>query len=64
MDFGKVVYAYPKEFGALTSIKDTVNNLNYTDSFSKTTVTVDGIDYLVYTQTDPSAADGIKLVFA
>lgn len=63
-DFGKVCYAYPKEFGALTSIKDTVNNYNYTDSFSKATVTVDGIDYLVYTQTEPSAADNVKLVFA
>ncbi|MBQ0036825.1 MAG: hypothetical protein KBT35_07915 [Firmicutes bacterium] len=64
MDFGKVVYAFPKDFGALTSIKDTVNNLNYTDSFSRTVVNVDGIDYYVYTQTDPSAAEGIKLVFA
>ncbi len=64
MDFGKVVYAYPKSFGELTSIKDPVNNYNYTDTFSKTTVKVDGIDYLVYTQTDPSAAEGIKLVFA
>lgn len=62
--FGKVCYAYPKEFGALTSIKDTVNNYSYTDSFSKTTVTVDGIDYYVYIQTDPSAADNVKLVFA
>ena len=63
-DFGKVCYAYPKEFGALASIKDTVNNYNYTDSFSKATVSVDGIEYLVYTQTEPSAADNVKLVFA
>ena len=64
MDFGKVAYAYPSTLGALSSIKDPVNNYNYTDSFSKTTVKVDGMDYLVYTQTDPSAAEGVKLVFA
>lgn len=64
MTFGKVIYAYPKSFGALTSIKDTVNNLTYTDSFSRTIGTIDGIEYYIYTQTDPSAADGIKLVFA
>ena len=64
MDYGKVVYAYPASFGALTSIKDLVNNINYTDSFSKTTVTVDGIQYFCYTQTESSAADGIELTFA
>jgi ribosomal protein L30E len=63
-DFGKVCYAYPKDFGALTSIKDPVNNYNYTDSFSRSTVVIDGIDYFVYTQTEPSGADDVKLTFA
>lgn len=64
MEYGKIVYAYPKSFGALSSIKDVPNNINYTESFTQTEVSVDGIDYYVYTQTDPSAAEGIQLTFA
>lgn len=63
-DWGKVCYAYPSELGALTSIKDEVNNLNYTNSFEKTTVTVDGIEYFVYTQIDPTASTNNELTFA
>lgn len=63
-DFNKVVYAYPTSFGALSSIKDVPNNINYTNSFSRTTINIDGIPYYVYTQTDPSAADGVELTFA
>ena len=63
-DWGKVCYAYPASFGNLTSIKDTVNNINYTNSFTKTMVTVDGIEYVVYTQTTASAAAGIQVTFA
>lgn len=63
-DWGKVCYAYPSSFGNLTSIKDTVNNLNYTTEFTKTTETVDGIEYVVYTQTSASAATNIQLTFA
>ncbi|MBQ0111648.1 MAG: hypothetical protein KBT03_00795 [Bacteroidales bacterium] len=63
-DFGKVVYAYPKDMTELTSIKDPVNSYDYTSGFSKATVVIDGIDYLVYTQTEPSAAENVKLVFA
>lgn len=63
-DWGKVCYAYPASFGNLSSIKDMVNNLNYTSQFTKTTVTVDGIEYVCYTQTTPSAATDIQLTFA
>lgn len=62
--YNKIVYAYPVSFGALTSIKDMPNNINYTASFTRTSVTVDGIMYYVYTQTDPSGADGVELTFA
>ena len=64
MDYGKVVYAYPAEFGNITSIMDVVNSYNYTGSFAKTVVNVDGISYNCYTQIDPSAADDIKLQFS
>ena len=63
-DWGKVCYAYPASFGDLTSIKDMVNNLNYTTEFTKTTLTVDEIDYVCYTQTNASAAAGVQLTFA
>ena len=62
-DYNKIVYAYPKELGALTSIMDKVNNFNYTTSFQLTTKTVDGIEYYVYTLIDPTGADNVKLTF-
>ena len=63
-EYNKVCYAYPKSMGALSSIKDIPNNINYTNSFSRTELNIDGIDYYCYTQTDPSGADGIQLTFA
>ena len=63
-DWGKVCYAYPASLGNLSSIKDAINNLNYTNNFTKTTVTVDGIEYICYTQTNASAAVDIQLTFA
>ena len=63
-DWGKVCYAYPSSMSALTSIKDEVNSFNYTTSFAKNTVTVDGIEYLVYTQIDASSASNVEITFA
>lgn len=63
-DYNKVVYAYPKEFQVLSSIKDLDNNINYTNSFTKTEVKIDGIDYLCYTQNNASKANGINITFA
>lgn len=63
MTYGKVVYAYPASLGNLTKIMDNVNNVNYTDSFARTQITIDGINYNVYTQIDPSAATDVKIDF-
>lgn len=63
-DFNKIVYAYPQSFGALTSIKDLLNNLNYTNSFTRTEIEVDGIPYYCYTQNNASKAAGINITFA
>lgn len=50
MDYGKILYAYPKTFGSLTSITDGVNN--YTNSYEKQEITINingtNVDYLVY----------------
>lgn len=61
--WGKVFYAYPKSFGALTYIKDEINNVNYWDSFQRSEVTVDGIDYYCYTLIEPTAAEDNSLTF-
>ena len=56
-------YCYPQSFGDLTSIKD-ANNFEYLSSYTKTSVTVDGVAYNVYTLTDPVTATGFKQVYA
>lgn len=56
-------YCYPASFGNLTSVKDG-NNFEYINSYTKTTVTVDGTNYNVYTLTDPVTASGFKQVYA
>lgn len=63
-DWGKVCVAIPKMLGNITTILDPVNTLSYTSSFSSVTVSVNGYDYAVYTQIDPSAASGITLKFS
>lgn len=63
-DYNKIVYAYPKSLGALSSIKDVENNINYTDSFNRIEVTVDGIVYYVYTLKEPTGSDGVNITFA
>lgn len=56
-------YCYPASFGNLTSIKD-ANNFEYLSSYTKTTVEVDGVNYNVYTLTDPVTASGFKQIYA
>lgn len=63
MDYGKVVYAYPAAFGSLTRIFDPIHQLTYTESFTKTSVSIDGTSYFVYTLTDSAAAEDVQLTF-
>ena len=62
-NWGKVFYAYPKSFGALTYIKDEINNINYFDSFQRSEIQVDGIDYYCYTLINPTAAEDNQITF-
>lgn len=64
MDFGKVVFAYPASFGSLSRIFDPIHQFTYTESFTKTTVSIDGTSYYVYTLTEPTAADDVQLMFS
>jgi len=63
-DWGKVCVAVPKMLGNITTILDPVNALSYTNSFSSVTVKINGYDYAVYIQINPSAASGITLKFS
>ena len=63
-DWGKVCVAIPKSLGTISTILDPINNLSYNSSFSSVTVKVNGYDYSVLTQIDPSAASGITLKFS
>lgn len=63
MVYGKIVYAYPKSFGALTSIKD-ANNVDYIKSYTRTEVTVDGVVYYCYLLTDAAGVNSFKQIYA
>lgn len=56
------VYMYPQSFGALTSIKDS-NNFEYINSYTRTTMTYNNVDYYVYILTDPVTITGFKQIF-
>ena len=43
----RIVYLYPKSFGDLTSIKDE-NNFENLNSFIKSYITVNGVNYIEY----------------
>lgn len=59
----KIVYAYPKSFGLLSSILDN-NGFDYISSYANSTVSVDGVDYYVYVMNDSTTVDGFKQIFA
>lgn len=56
-------YAYPKSFGALTSIKD-ANNFEYIGSYTKSTIQIDSVDYYLYVLTDPTTGSGFKQIYS
>lgn len=63
MNYSKILYAYPKSFGNLSSIKD-ANNISYTNSYTRTEVTVDGIVYNVYIINDASTVNNFTQIYA
>lgn len=63
MTYGKILYAYPASYGNLTSIKDG-NNFEYINSYTKSTVTIDGIVYNVYLLTEAAGVSDFKQVYA
>lgn len=59
----KNCFAYPSSFGSLISIKDD-KNYELIKSYVKTTTTVNGVQYYVYTLQYASTVDNYKLIFS
>lgn len=59
----KLVYAYPKSFGALTSIKD-ANSFEYIDSYVSSELSINGNAYYVYVLANGVTIDNFRQVFA
>lgn len=57
----KSCIAYPKEFGAASSIKDD-NNFDYLDSYTRTEITIDGEAYYVYLLSNPTTITNFKQI--
>ncbi len=61
-DDGKIALAYPKDFGALTSIKDG-NGYEVLPSYTRSEVSVNGIQYYLYLLTVPVTATGVTQIY-
>ena len=57
----KMVYAYPKSYGALSKILDT-NSFDVTGTFTRSEVTIGGVAYYVY-MNDASTVSAFKMTF-
>lgn len=62
--YGRFVFAYPTAIGSVKSIKDNVNNFNYTDSCSRGTATINGGAYEIIYLTDCAGFDDVQITFA
>ena len=58
----RIVYMYPKSFGALINIRD-INNFDYINSYTRSEITYNDVDYYVYILTDPVEIDEFKQTF-
>lgn len=60
-------YAYPAKFGELTTYKNNVGTFNVSDAYTKFDITVDGMPYYAYVQTNghaPRAGDTFDFTYA
>lgn len=62
MEDNHTCYAYPAPYGYLTEIKDS-NNFGYLNSFTRTMVTINSVQYYVYTLTEPVTASDFTWTF-
>lgn len=58
----RTVFAYPQNYGNLTSVKD-ANNFEYLQSYDLVNVTIDAIVYNVYVLHDPVTVTNFKQIY-
>ena len=63
MTSARFAYAYPSSYGEITSIKD-ANNFEYIQSYTKTVMENDGVEYIIYILTDPVTITDFKQIFS
>lgn len=61
--YGKIIYAFPKEYGTLSSVKDK-NGFDCTGTYSVGTKTIDGFDYYVYLLADGANFSNATQIYA
>lgn len=59
---GRIALAYPKDFGALTSVKDG-NGYEVLSSYTRSEHIVNGIEYYLYLLTVPVTASGVTQIY-
>lgn len=59
---GKIALAYPKDFGALTSVKDG-NGYEVLSSYTRSELSVNGTAYYLYLLTVPVTASGVTQIY-
>ena len=62
MNNQRIVYLYPKSFGDLSSIKDE-NNFENLSGFTKSYITLNGVDYIEYKLTNTATNTSGTLTF-
>lgn len=60
---GKIALAYPKDFGALTSVKDG-NGYEVLTSYTRSEVSIDGHSYYCYLLSVPVTATGVTQIYS
>ena len=63
-EYGRFVFAYPTAIGSVKSIKDNVNNFNYTDSCSRGNATINGGSYEIIYLTECAGFEDVSITFA
>jgi hypothetical protein len=59
----RYAYAYPVSFGALTAIKD-ANNFEYLQSYTQTTININGVSYYLYVLTSPVTISNFRQAYS
>lgn len=59
----RLCYCYPSSYGVISDVKD-ANGFSYKNSYTKTTITIDSVNYNLYVMTDNTTVSGFKQIFS